>query len=77
MPRHRAPVAVCILRVEGEPERLLITMTVKHDIATATDQLVRRFTDRESAVAAVAEFLESAARNKRPLHVSGVRHAPP
>jgi len=67
---------VCILRVEAESGRLLITMTVNHDIARAADQLVRRFTDRESAVAAVAEFLESASRNQQPLRVSGARLAP-
>ena len=69
MPTNRAPVAVCLLRVEAEPERLLITVTVNHDIAGPADPLVRRFTDTKSAVAAVAEFLESTADNKQPLRV--------
>jgi hypothetical protein len=77
MPTHGAPVAVCILRVEEEPERVLITMTVNRDIAAAVDPLVRRFTDAKSAVAAVAEFLESIARDKQPLRVSIAWLAPP
>jgi hypothetical protein len=59
MPRHRPRVAVCILRVEVEPRRLIITMTVNRDIATATAQPVAHFTDTNSATASVAEFLES------------------
>jgi hypothetical protein len=67
MPRHRAPVAVCILRVEAEPERVLITMTINRDIATAATEQVRRFTDAASAVAAVAEFLAASAEDKQAL----------
>jgi len=67
MPRHRAPVAVCILRVEAEPERVLITMTINRDIATAATEQVRRFTDAASAVAAVAEFLATSAEDKQAL----------
>jgi hypothetical protein len=64
MPRHPSRVAVCILRVEVEPGRLIITMTVNRDIGAATAQPVARFTDIGSAAASVTEFLESSARDK-------------
>jgi hypothetical protein len=64
MPRHRSRVAVCVLRVELEPDRLIITMTVNRDIAAATIQPVARFTDSASAAASVTEFLESFAQEK-------------
>jgi hypothetical protein len=64
MPRHQSRVAVCIVRVEVEPGRLIITVTVNRDIAAATTQPVVRFTDAGSAAAAVTEFLESFAREK-------------
>jgi hypothetical protein len=57
---------VCILRVEMEPTRVIITMTVNRDIATATTQPVTRFTDTGKATAAVAEFLESFTRARQP-----------
>ena len=50
---------MCILRVEVEPSRLIITVTVNRDIATAAAQPVAHFTDTKSAAASVAEFLES------------------
>ena len=59
MPRRQPRVAVCILRVEVEPSRLIITVTVNRDIATAAAQPVAHFTDTKSAAASVAEFLES------------------
>jgi hypothetical protein len=55
---------VCILRVEVEQGRLIITMTVNRDIATATTQPVARFTDTGSAAASVSEFLESFTRDR-------------
>jgi len=64
MPRHQPRVAVCILRVEVEPTRLIITMTVNRDIATAAAQPVAHFTDTNSAAASVAEFLESFTRDR-------------
>lgn len=64
MPRHQARVAVCILRVEVEPTRLIITMTVNRDIATAAAQPVSHFTDTRSAADSVAEFLESFTRDR-------------
>jgi len=66
VPRRRSRVAVCILRVEVEPARMIITMTVNRDIATTTTQPVTRFTDTGEATAAVAEFLESFTRDKPP-----------
>jgi hypothetical protein len=64
MPRHQPQVAVCILRVEVEPSRLIITMTVNRDIATAAAQPVAYFTDTKSAADSVAEFLESFTRDR-------------
>lgn len=55
---------MCILRVEVEPERFIITMTVNRDIASGTTQPVTRFTDTGEATAAVAKFLTSFARSK-------------
>jgi hypothetical protein len=66
MPRHRSKVAICILRVEVEPARLIITMTVNRDIATTATLPVTRFTETGSAAAAVTEFLESFTVDKKP-----------
>jgi len=66
MPRHRSLVAVCVLRIEAEPESLIVTMTVNRDITTATAEPATRFTDSSSAAAAVAEFLESFTPDKPP-----------
>jgi len=77
MPRRPAPVAVCILRVVTEPERLVITMTVNHDIATAGPASVTHFSNPESVLAAVAGLLELASRNVPSLGVSDRRFAPP
>jgi len=63
--RNRSRVAVCILRVEVDPGRLIITMTVNRDIATRTTQPRTRFTDTNDAIAAVAEFLESFTLDKK------------
>jgi hypothetical protein len=41
-------------------------MTVNRDIAAETTQQVTRFTDTKRASAAVAEFLESFAREMQP-----------
>jgi hypothetical protein len=57
---------VCILRVEVEPAKMIITMTVNRDIATATTEPITHFTDTGNATAAVAEFLESCIRDKKP-----------
>lgn len=46
--------------------RLVITMTVNRDIATAATLPVTRFTDTGSAAAAVTEFLESFTNGKKP-----------
>jgi hypothetical protein len=69
---------VCILRVEVEPERFIITMTVNRDIATGTTQPVTRFTDTGEATAAVAEFLASFTWSNPPdmglAHACRIRH---
>jgi hypothetical protein len=57
---------VCILRVEVESARLVITMTVNRDIAAAATQPVARFTETGSAAAAVTEFLESFTASEKP-----------
>ena len=57
-------MAVCNLRVEVGPTRLIITMAVNRDIATAVAQPVAHFTDTKGAAAAsVAKFLESFAQD--------------
>jgi hypothetical protein len=66
MRRNKAPVPLCILRVDAERERLMITVTISYDIAASANPLVRRFIDAEQAVAAVAEFLESARKQSPP-----------
>jgi hypothetical protein len=66
MPRNRPRAAVCILRVEVESARLVITMTVNRDIATTATQPVTRFAETGSAVAAATEFLESFTGREKP-----------
>lgn len=57
---------MCILRIEMEPTRVIITMTINRDVVTATTQPVTRFTDTGKATAAVAEFLESFTPDRKP-----------
>lgn len=64
--RHQSRVAVCILRVEAESARLVITMTVNRDIATSATQPITRFTETGSAAAAVTEFLKSFTGGQKP-----------
>ena len=52
---------VCILRVEPEPDRLLITMTIERcphrALAVADEPRVQYFARAADAIAVVAEFL--------------------
>jgi hypothetical protein len=59
MYRSSSRAAVCILRVEVEPQGLIITMTVNRDIATPAAEPTIHFSGTEDAAAAVSEFLES------------------
>jgi hypothetical protein len=55
--------SVCILRVEAEPDRLLITMTIDRPRpegrASASEPKVLHFSQPDAAIAAVAEFIRS------------------
>jgi hypothetical protein len=55
--------SVCILRVEAEPDRLLITMTIDRAMhegrADASEPKVLHFSQPEAAIAAVADFIRS------------------
>jgi hypothetical protein len=61
MSSRRAESGVCIVRVEVQPEHLLITVTVKRNIGRslypADSDPERHFADPDAALAAVAEFL--------------------
>lgn len=54
---------ICILRVEAEPDRLLITMTVERcphrGLTVADEPRVQHFSRAADAITAVAEFLGS------------------
>lgn len=54
---------LCILRVESEADRLLITMTTERyahrGLALTGEPAVRHFADPDLAIAAVAEFVRS------------------
>ena len=55
--------SICILRIEAEPDRLLITMTVERfrdrGLAVADEPRVQRFAHAADAITAVAEFLRA------------------
>ena len=63
MSAHQAESGVCIVRVEIQPEHLLITVTINRNIGrnlyTARPDPDRHFTDPDDALRAVAEFLRS------------------
>ncbi len=54
---------ICILRIETEVDRLLITLTTEQyrhrGLTEAGPPRVRRFADPERAIEAVAEFVRS------------------
>jgi hypothetical protein len=70
VPNQARQASVCILRIETEPDRLLITMTIERSLhrgpATASRPEIFHFAQPEAAIAAVADFI----RSHRP-------HAPP
>jgi hypothetical protein len=67
MPAGTAQAGVCIVRVEPQGDYLLITVTtnraLNRDLHSATAEHVRKFSDPERAIEAVAEFLGSYQRN--------------
>jgi len=60
--------AVCILRVEAQAERLVITVTTNYDLDrrlySAQPETARRFADVEGALVATDEFLRSFAERR-------------
>ena len=63
MGKRARQASVCILRVEAEPDRLLITMTIDRSAqegrASASAPKVLHFSQPEAAIAAVADFIHS------------------
>ena len=63
MSAHQAESGVCIVRVEVQPDHLLITVTTNRDIGrslySARSDPAGRFADPDDALRAVAEFLRS------------------
>lgn len=66
MPSPPAPSGVCILRVDLQPQGLVITLTVNRDIGNAPTEPAVHFSDVTEATAAVVEFLESFRRAGQP-----------
>jgi hypothetical protein len=63
VPERAGQTSVCILRIEAEPDRLLITMTTEsylhRGLAIASDPKVLHFAQPEAAIDAVADFVRS------------------
>ena len=63
MPERSGKTSVCILRIESEVDRLLITLTIERyphrGLAIATDPQVLHFAQPEPAIQAVTEFVRS------------------
>lgn len=57
------PTGVCIIRVETQPERLLIAVSTRLDIErsihTAFEDRPRYFTEPRDALAVIEQFLEA------------------
>jgi hypothetical protein len=70
MTAHGGQTGICILRIETEVDRLLITVTTewhhRRGPVTVAEPRIRRFADAEPAIEAVAEFL----RSYRPIRAS-------
>jgi hypothetical protein len=49
---------VCLIRIEAEEHRLLITIRSTPDISDQSTETVARYSDIEAAVAAARSFLE-------------------
>jgi hypothetical protein len=53
--------SICILRIETEPDRLLITMTIERSLhqgpAIASHPKILHFAQPEAAIDAVADFI--------------------
>ena len=65
MPQPSGQTGVCILRIESEVDRLLITMTVERylhrGLSAAGGPRVVHFASPEEAIDAVADFVRSTA----------------
>ena len=63
VPRPARQTSVCILRIEAEPDRLLITMTIERSLppgpAIASHPEILHFAEPEAAIDAVADFIRS------------------
>jgi len=55
---RRPEIGVCVLRVEQQDDRLLITVTISPDVVTVAEQTTS-FADAGAALAMVEEFLSS------------------
>jgi len=65
--RTEPTTAVCVVRIERQPTRPLITIRINYDITRVSTDAVRVMADAEAALEAVRDFLE---------HASGERVAP-
>jgi hypothetical protein len=63
VPKRARQTSVCILRIEAEPDRLLITMTIEQSLsqgaAIASHPKILHFAQPEAAIDAVADFIRS------------------
>lgn len=63
MPTRRPEAGVCIVRIESQPDHLLITVTTNRNIGknmySARSDRVLRFADADAALESVADFLHS------------------
>jgi hypothetical protein len=63
VPKRARQASVCILRIEAEPDRLLITVTIERSLhqglAIASDPKILHFAQPEPAIDAVADFIRS------------------
>ena len=70
MPEHAGQSSVCILRIESEVDRLLITMSVERyrrsGVPLADIPRVQHFSNPEEAIESVADFVRSHVRQRSP-----------
>ncbi len=60
MQRTEPTTAVCVIRIERQPTRPLITIRINYDITRVSTDAVRVMSDAESALDTVRDFLEHA-----------------
>jgi hypothetical protein len=70
MQARLSKAGVCIVRIEAQPEHLLITVTTNRNIAdtvySARSESVMQFADPDEALPFVADFLRSFGRMAQP-----------